>query len=116
MPGDILFLLAPDFVDPAHPGVRFYCEHCAQMEGVLSYYPQVARELEVRRIPWPRPRAQVVELVGDTNQWLPLVVLGTDSDDHGCATGLHEGRRFITGKDGIARWLSARFGIAVPHP
>ncbi|NBD08366.1 MULTISPECIES: DUF3088 domain-containing protein [Corallococcus] len=116
MPVDTLFLLAPDFADPAYPGTRFYCEHCAQIEGVLSYYPQVARVMEVRRISWPRPRAAVVALVGEDNQWLPLVVLGEGSDDHGCASGVHEGRRFISGKDGIARWFSARFGIAVPHP
>ncbi|MBZ4421406.1 DUF3088 domain-containing protein [Myxococcus sp. RHSTA-1-4] len=116
MPSDVLFLLAPDFEDPAYPGVRFYCEHCAQVEGVLGYYPQAARALDVRRIPFPRPRAAVVELVGEENQWLPLLVLGDGSNDHGCATGTHEGRRFIRGKDGIARWLSARFGVAVPHP
>lgn len=116
MPSDILFLLSPDFEDPAYPGVRFYCEHCAQLEGVLSYYPRAASVLDVRRIPWPRPRTAVVELVGEHNQWLPLLVLGEGSKDHGCATGSHEGRRFISGKEGIARWLSARFGVASPHP
>ncbi|WP_164012135.1 DUF3088 domain-containing protein [Pyxidicoccus trucidator] len=116
MPSDILFLLAPGFEDPAYPGTRFYCEHCAQFEGVLGYFPQVARGLEVRRIAWQRPRAEVVALVGEQHQSLPLVVLGDGSDDHGCATGSHEGRRFIRGKDDIARWLSARFGIAAPHP
>ncbi|QSQ21791.1 DUF3088 domain-containing protein [Pyxidicoccus parkwayensis] len=116
MPSDILFLLSPGFEDPAYPGVSFYCEHCAQLEGVLSYYPQVASGLDVRRIPWQRPRVAVVELVGEHHQWLPLLVLGDGSDDHGCKTGTHEGRRFVSGKEAITRWLSARFGIASPHP
>lgn len=116
MAPDTLFLLAPDFLDPAHPAVRFYCEHCAQLEGVLGYYPLVASTLQVRRIPWPRPRAEVVALVGEENQWLPLLVLAEGSDDHGCATGIHHGRRFVSGKDAIARWLAARFDLGRPHP
>ncbi len=33
---DHLYLLAPDFTDPAFPGRRFYCWHCALIEGVLA--------------------------------------------------------------------------------
>ncbi len=52
---DHLYLLAPDFTDPALPGRRFYCWHCALIEGVLAGFPDLARRLDVTRLPWPRP-------------------------------------------------------------
>jgi hypothetical protein len=36
---DRLFLLKPDFANPAFPGDRFYCWHCALLEGVLVSFP-----------------------------------------------------------------------------
>jgi len=36
MTRDRLFLLRPGFEDPAYPGQRFYCSHCALIEGVLG--------------------------------------------------------------------------------
>lgn len=33
MTRDRLFLLRPDFEDPAYPGRRFYCSHCALIEA-----------------------------------------------------------------------------------
>ena len=35
MAKDTLFLIAPGFEDPKHPGVRFVCPHCNQIEGLL---------------------------------------------------------------------------------
>jgi len=50
MTRDLLFLLRPGFEDPAYPGRRFYCWHCALMEGVLASFPQLADKLDVERI------------------------------------------------------------------
>jgi len=112
---DRLFLLRPDFVDPAYPGRRFYCWHCALLEGVLASFPELAERIDVERVAWQRPRHAVIDLVGAENQSLPLLVLGDDAPDE-LATGIHGHVRFVAGKDEILSVLSRRHGIPEPHP
>jgi hypothetical protein len=38
---DRLFILKAEFVDPAYPGRRFFCWHCALLEGVLASFPHL---------------------------------------------------------------------------
>ncbi|WP_244922239.1 DUF3088 domain-containing protein [Oceanibaculum indicum] len=112
---DTLFLLRPDFTDPAYPGQRFYCWHCALMEGVLASFPELAKRLDVVRIAWPRPRQPVIALAGEANQSVPLLVLAEGaSSAH--QTGTHEGRALVAGKDAILAALSERHGFPDPHP
>jgi len=112
---DRLFLLKPGFEDPAFPGQRFYCWHCALLEGVLASFPQLDAAIDVERIAWPRPRREVAELIGGENQSLPVLVLGDDAEA-GLETGRANGHRFVEGKDAILRVLSLRHGIPEPHP
>ncbi|VIO79605.1 hypothetical protein CI1B_79390 [Bradyrhizobium ivorense] len=112
---DRLFLLTPGFEDPAFPGKHFYCWHCALLEGVLASFPQLTEMIDVERIAWPRPRREVVELIGAGNQSLPVLVLGDDAEA-GLETGTAHGRRFVEGKDAILRVLSLRHGIPEAHP
>jgi hypothetical protein len=112
---DLLILIKPDFTDPAFPDARFYCWHCALMEGVLASFPELGTRIDVLRIEWPRPRREVIELIGAVNQSLPVLILADDADD-GLATGSFEGRRFVEGKDAILTALSRRYFIPSPHP
>ena len=82
MKRDKLFLLKADFEDPAYPGKRFYCWHCALLEGILVSFPHLASRFDVERVAWPRPRQDVVSVVGEANQSLPLLVLADDAPDH----------------------------------
>ena len=68
-----------NFADPVYDGRMFYCEHCIIMEGVLSCFPDELAELQVERIPWPRPRQRVVDLIGEENQELPVLILADDA-------------------------------------
>lgn len=112
---DKLFLLRPDFEDPAYPGQRFYCWHCALMEGVLASFPQLAIQLDVERIGWPRPRLLMIDVVGEQHQSLPLLVLAEGATSiH--QTGTYKGRAFISEKDKILAALSERHGFPDPHP
>ena len=115
MTRDRLFLLSPDFRDPAYPGQRFYCWHCALIEGVLASFPALAGAIDVVRIAWPRPRLAVIDVVGEENQSLPLMVLA-DGAASAHQTGSHQGRGFIADKDGILAALAERHGFPVPHP
>ncbi|WGR95708.1 DUF3088 domain-containing protein [Bradyrhizobium sp. ISRA443] len=112
---DRLFLLKPGFEDPAFPGQRFYCWHCALLEGVLASFPDLEEAIDVERIAWPRPRQAVVALIGVENQSLPVLVLADDAE-HGLETGRAIGRRFVEGKDAILRALTLRHGIPGAHP
>jgi hypothetical protein len=115
MTRDRLFLLKANFEDPAHPGQRFYCWHCALLEGVLASFPSLQSKIDVERIAWPKPRQALVEFVGEDNQSLPLLVLAADAPDE-LATGKFRGQRFVDDKDAILAVLSRRHGIPRPHP
>lgn len=107
MERDKLVILKPDFLDPAFPNQTFYCWHCALMEGLLSCYPDMARQLDVQRISWPKPRQELIDLVGPENQSVPVLILADDAPD-GLETGSFNGRRFIAEKDAILKALTVR--------
>jgi hypothetical protein len=111
----ILFLLKPDFLDAKYPGERFFCPHCARIEGVLASFPELAARIDVRRVDFPRPRAAVIELAGEVNQGLPLLVL---SKDQALAhiSGESNGRKLVAGADQIISALVELYGIPKPHP
>ncbi len=115
MARDILYLLPADFPDAKYPGQRFYCADCLFMEGILACFPELLTRIEVRRADFPRPRTEVVALVGEANQGLPLLIFGDDADD-GLETGRHGDLRFAGDRLSIMKALAARHGIPLPHP
>jgi hypothetical protein len=115
MQRDKLIILKPGFADPAYPGQVFYCWHCVLMEGLLATFPTLAERIDVARIAWPRPRAEVIAEIGPDNQSLPVLVLADDAPA-GLETGQWNGRRFVAGKDAILKALATRHGISDPHP
>jgi hypothetical protein len=112
---DKLLLLAPGFENPAFPGEQFYCWHCVLLEGLLSSFPELASQLIVERVAWPRPRQSVIDLVGESNQSLPLLLLARGSNPD-LATGKHADQLFIAGKDAILQALHSRHGFPRPLP
>jgi len=110
----ILFLLRAGFPDPAHGPHGYYCPECATVAGILWYHPQVAAALDVRLVDVPRPRAEVVALVGEANQSCPVLVLPAGDIPAG-PHGTWNGRAFISGPEAIAHFLADRFGSARPH-
>ena len=71
---DRLFLLESRFADPALPGRDFYCRDCITIEGLLAAFPERAANIDVVRVPYPRPRAAVIEAIGEADQNLPALV------------------------------------------
>jgi hypothetical protein len=112
---DILFLLPADFDDGGAP---WYCRECAELRGLLAYYPRLADLLDVRTIDFPRPRAAMVELLGEANQNAPSLVIGDplrELPEHIPVKGAN-GRRFIDSAKPIGEYLAAVYGIGRPHP
>ena len=67
---DRLYLLDPQFEDPALPGRSFYCRDCVTIDGLLARFPDKATMLDVIRIPYPRPRDAVIAVVGPRSREL----------------------------------------------
>ncbi|QQR41207.1 DUF3088 domain-containing protein [Devosia rhizoryzae] len=79
MAKDRLFLIEPGFNAADREDGPFVCPFCNQVEGLLASFPDRARNLEITRAPFARPRQQVVALVGEHNQALPLLIFGEDA-------------------------------------
>ena len=112
---DHLFLLKPGFEDGGD-GKRYYCPHCTQIEGVLSFYPILRMEMDVTYIKFAHPRQPIVDLIGEENQSAPVLVVG----DAGAVPKqlkppVAKGRSFFSGEEAIAEYLALRYGIGWPH-
>jgi len=92
MTRDTLFLLPPGFADNDR---REFCPECAEIWGVLAYYPAIK---------------------GDKNQNCPTIVLGEGSPDfEGCGIMRKSGHRFINNARDIAKYWAARYGTPYPR-
>lgn len=118
---DTLFLLPPGFSDDAS-GVerREYCPECAEIWGVLSYYPAIKESVEIVYQPIARPRADLVARLGEKNQNCPTLVLAPDSPGGSpifdtCGIMTRRGERFINNARDIGRYWSQRYGTAIPR-
>jgi Protein of unknown function (DUF3088) len=112
---DRLFLLRPGFEDA---GRRWFCPYAAQVVGYLFYYPEVRTTLDILEIDFARPRRALVDLVGETNQSTPCLVLGDGAPTgpiDGVTIETHEGRRFVAKTIEILRYLAATRGTPPPH-
>jgi hypothetical protein len=115
MKKDILFLLPASFSDGE--GASFYCADCLALEGLIAHHPELADKLEIRHVDFPRPRKEIVALLGAENQSCPVLAI-----DAGSATDLRlvklstDGRyALIQNADEIGRYLSSRYGTPRPH-
>ncbi|TRL36461.1 DUF3088 domain-containing protein [Rhizobium straminoryzae] len=112
MAKDRLFLIRPGFEDPNRPGKTFVCPYCNQIEGLLGAFPDLAARIEVVRVGFPRPRADVIAVVGEENQSLPLLVFADEApEDAGRAGSLS----FIQDTRRILDFLAERHGFPSLH-
>ncbi len=111
---DTLFILRAPFEDAAMEGTWF-CTACATMEGALLANPHWANRIDVKRSAHPRPRQDIINLIGDDNQSMPVLVLAAGSVPPADAKAF-EGCFFLDEPKPIARYLAAAYGGAGPHP
>lgn len=116
---DILLLLEPGFTDSARDqeGRRYYCPSCAFIEGVLACCPELRQKLDIRHIGYPRPRREIVELVGDAHQGCPILVLDPSNHPFVDASRFHRFGDRLHSNDTrvIAGYLADRHGALVAH-
>ena len=105
---DILFMLHPRTVETE--GKPRYCPDCALVAGYLSFYPAVERALDIRFVAPPRPRPEIIALLGEANQGAPVLVLDEASPSlPGVTCKETNGQRFIDEPKDILAYLGARF-------
>ena len=110
----ILFLLKPGFYDgEAGP---FFCPHSAALEGLLTYVPEIESNVDVRRIDFPRPRQEIIDLLGEENQLTPVLIVDENTkSDPQAQVSTATGRSFFLGEIGISKFLHRELGIIKPH-
>lgn len=114
MQRDTLFVIKAPFEDPALEGT-WYCNDCATMEGVLMANPHWATHIDVRRLPFPRPRHDIIALLGEEHQSMPVLVLA-EAGKAPEGAKFANGRAFLTQPKDIARYLAKAYHGAGPHP
>ncbi len=113
MQRDILFLLAPGFEDHNR---REYCPECAEMWGLLNYFPAIREALEIRYQPIARPRAEMVELLGEEYQNCPTLILAETADPGPfAAPKTASGQRFLDNARDIGKYFAHRYGTPFPR-
>ncbi|MEL7487674.1 MAG: DUF3088 family protein [Pseudomonadota bacterium] len=113
MKKDILFLLPPGFEDN---GRREYCPECAEIWGVLAYFPAIREALEIRYQPIARPRAEMTAMLGDAHQNCPTLVLASPDGEIGDASTKTAGDRVFADNAGdIGKIFAARYGTPLPR-
>lgn len=113
MTRDTLFLLPPGFFD----NERWeYCPECAEMWGLLSWYPAIKESLDIVYVGIDKPRPALEAVLGDKNQNAPTLLLHPDSPLYDDVNILrYRGQHFINNARDIGAYYSKRFGTAWPR-
>jgi hypothetical protein len=110
---DTLYVLRPGFDDG---GTSYFCPYCAQVMGFLAYFPAVRDTLSIVELDFPRPRAPLVDLLGEANQSLPKLVLAAGAPDvPGVEISESNGHRFVASTMPILKYLATTRGTPLPH-
>ena len=109
MAHDTLFMLAPGFEDNAR---REFCPECAELFGILAYFPAIREAVEIVHVGITHPRAPINAVLGEGNFNAPTLVLaeGTDSPN-GVSFKTANGRKYMDSTRAIAALWAARYGI-----
>lgn len=109
-----LFLLTPGFFDGEEG--PFFCPHSAALEGLLKYVPEIEIHVEIKRIGFTRPRQEITALLGEENQFTPVLILNENAEDKEDAEiSAQTGRAFLLGEIAISKYLHKTLGIMKPH-
>lgn len=98
----------PHSITFTEEGTTYYCPGCAELIGLLEFYPELKEHIKIRRVNFARPRPELVALLGDDNQGCPVLVL--DSEPQNLPThlkGQHaKGHAFVADAREIGEYLA----------
>lgn len=108
---DQLYLLKPGFYNSGLGPL--YCGDSVPVEGMLSFCPSLRELVDVHYIDFAKPRAPLVDALGDTHQGAPVLIL---VDERVLSPASPEplqanGRRFFNDERKIRHYLSVQYGL-----
>lgn len=111
---DQLYLLRPGFMNAAVGPL--YCSDSAPVEGVLSFFPNLRTLIDVHYIEFPRPRAVLVEVLGEEYQGIPVLIMapGRKLSEDMPEAKRARGRLFLNDEKSIRQYLSLQYGLPKP--
>ncbi len=113
MPKDTLFLLPPGF---AANRTREFCPECAEICGVLAWYPALKETLDIVYVGIGHPRAEITALLGDGRHNAPTLVLHPGSPRaEGLPYSEANGHTYLPSARLIAKHFAALHGTPVPR-
>lgn len=113
MTKDILFLLPPGFYDN---GRHEYCPECAEIWGVLAYYPALMHTLDIRYQEVTRPRNEIVSMLSEDHQNCPTLIISSDIDlPNAINVQTINGVRFLDNARDIGKYFHIKYGTAYPR-
>jgi len=111
---DQLYLLKPNFheLDKA-----YYCPGCAEVLGLLEFYPTLKQRISIHFVDYPRPRPVLVSLLGEATQNCPVLVLATAPQNPPAHLNVQftNGCAFVTGARQIGTYLANVCGSGIPY-
>ncbi len=113
MPRDILFLLPPGF---DANGRREFCPECAELWGVLSWFPALKETVDIVYVGIDHPRTEITALLGEGRHNAPTLVLQAGSPRAGGIDYAQaNGRAYLPSARLIAKHFAALHGTPVPR-
>ena len=113
MPRDTLFLLPPGF---AANDQREFCPECAELWGVLSWFPALKETLDIVYVGIDHPRAPITALLGEGRHNAPTLVLHpVSARAEGLPYSEANGCAYLPSARLIARHFAALHGTPVPR-
>jgi hypothetical protein len=111
---DQLYLLKPNFQDRS---ITYYCPGYAEVVGVLEFYPALKRSIDIHYLDFPLPRANLISLLGESNQSCPVLVLAVVPQNPPALLKVQQanGHAFVAGAKEIGGFLAHARGIGIPH-
>lgn len=108
---DQLFLLRPGFYNVGLGPL--YCTESLPVEGMLSFFPKLRELIEVRYLEFPRPRQELVKLLGAEHQGIPVLILAPRRRVRAEAPEpqLVRGHRIFTEEQKIRQYFSAQYAL-----
>jgi len=108
---DQLFLLRPGFKNAGMGPL--YCSDSAPVEGVLSFFPELRKILDVHYLEFPRPRQKLVAALGEQHQGLPVLILADTCKikDSELEPESANGRSFFASERSIRHYLSTQYDL-----
>ena len=113
MSKDLLFLLPPGFVDNER---REFCPECAELWGVLHYYPAIKDSLDIRYVGIEHPREAICEWLGD-GRWNAPTLIFNEAPKllSSVNVKVSNDRSYLGSARDIAKYFAETYGTAIPR-